>query len=320
MKVKARLAIATLVYAAILLAFWIAASRSNLAIALGSFFPRTFAAFALILAPLWFAGFGAFEALGKLPANVRTIAAGALATPYFVLTAGTAQFYPRNALIVIAFPILISAFLNAANPSTRMTWRDGLALALIVAAYFLKWFHGMWLNPEQTLFPKLFLADVAAYGFLVIRRLEGTGYSLVPTRRGCVVGLREWLFYLPFAIVIGFLTGFIHFHSGVPGLSTATKALLLTCLLIAIPEELFFRSILQNLLETRAGRNAALMVAAFLFGLSHFNHGAAFNWRYVLLATVAGVFYGRAWRAQRNVFASVVTHTAVDVVWSLWFR
>jgi hypothetical protein len=67
-------------------------------------------------------------------------------------------------------------------------------------------------------------------------------------------------------------------------------------------------------------RNAALILAALLFGLSHFNHGAAFNWRYVLLASVAGIFYGRAWRAQRNVFAAVVTHTAVDVVWSLWFR
>jgi membrane protease YdiL (CAAX protease family) len=61
-------------------------------------------------------------------------------------------------------------------------------------------------------------------------------------------------------------------------------------------------------------------VAALLFGLSHFNHGARFNWRYVLLAAIAGIFYGRAWRARRQIFASVVTHTAIDVVWSLWFR
>jgi len=35
---------------------------------------------------------------------------------------------------------------------------------------------------------------------------------------------------------------------------------------------------------------------------------------------VAGFFYGRAWRSRRQLLASAVTHTAVDVVWSLWFR
>ena len=54
---------------------------------------------------------------------------------------------------------------------------------------------------------------------------------------------------------------------------------------------------LWNLLERRWGRMGALCATAVLFGLSHFNKGAAFNWKYVLLATIAGIFYGRAWRA-----------------------
>jgi hypothetical protein len=121
-------------------------------------------------------------------------------------------------------------------------------------------------------------------------------------------------------VALGELTGFIHFHGGMPRVGQAFADILLTFLLIAIPEELFFRAILQNLLETRIGRIAALLATAILFGLSHFNHGAAFNWRYVLLASIAGIFYGRAWRPNRQIFASIVTHTAVDVVWSLWFR
>src|SRR5438876_8201705 len=36
--------------------------------------------------------------------------------------------------------------------------------------------------------------------------------------------------------------------------TTLFRSVLLTFLLVAIPEELFFRSILQNLLETRFGR------------------------------------------------------------------
>jgi len=132
--------------------------------------------------------------------------------------------------------------------------------------------------------------------------------------------VREWAFYLPIALALGELTGFIHFHVVPLAPGKIAAGLLLTFLLIAVPEELFFRGILQNLLETRLGRTLGLAVSALLFGLSHFNHGANFNWKYVMLASIAGVFYGRAWRANRQVLASVVTHTAVDVVWSVWFR
>jgi len=40
----------------------------------------------------------------------------------------------------------------------------------------------------------------------------------------------------------------------------------------------------------------------------------------VIIAAIAGIFYGRAWRARRHLFASSLTHTLVDVVWGLWFR
>jgi len=69
------------------------------------------------------------------------------------------------------------------------------------------------------------------------------------------------------------------------------------------------------------GPTPALLVTAGLFGLSHFNKRAVlFNWRYVLLAAVAGVFYGRAWRWQRRVGTSAITHATVDTIWSLWLR
>lgn len=101
----------------------------------------------------------------------------------------------------------------------------------------------------------------------------------------------------------------------------AVTAFVFTFFFIAVPEELFFRGWLQNLLERRMGRRSALVVTAVLFGLSHFNKRAVhFNWRYVLLAALAGIFYGRAWRAERRVGASAVTHASVDTIWSLWLR
>lgn len=223
-----------------------------------------------------------------------------------------------------AFPVLLAASLEIPNlrtPTTpmRMTSRDAVALILIAATYYLKLLQTIW--PANLAFlPKLFLADTALYSFVVVRELKGTGYSLVPAWSSLRVGLREWVFFVPIGLVLGEATGFIHFHVVWPRGAAVAADLVLTFFLIAIPEELFFRAIVQNMLESRIGRTWALLIAALLFGLSHFNHGASFNWRYVVLASIAGIFYGRAWRANRQILTSIVTHTAVDVVWSLWFR
>jgi hypothetical protein len=303
-----------------LLALWFGFHRSAHLALTQIRIPRAFASFALLLAPLWFFGFGLAEPLKAIPPWSRILGAGFLALPYFVFALGTPDFEWRAALIVVAFPILLAAFLELPHLPRELTWRDLAVLAIVAAAYFLRWLQPSWPYPALAVFPKLFLADLVLYCFFVVRRLEGTGYSLEPTRLALITGAREWAFYVPIALIFGELTGFIHFHAALPAARNVVAGVLITFLLIALPEELFFRSILQNLLETRIGKTAALLVAALLFGLSHFNHGATFNWRYVLLASIAGVFYGRAWREHRQIFAAIVTHTGVDVVWSLWFR
>jgi membrane protease YdiL (CAAX protease family) len=286
----------------------------------GISFPRAFASFALLLAPLWFFGFGLAEPLKALSPWAKIVGAGFLSAPYFVFTAGTPDFEWRAAVIVVAFPTLLAAFLESPHLPRELTWRDLAALAIMAATYFLRWLQPSWPYPALAVFPKIFLADVAFYCFVVVRKIEGAGYNLVPTLSALITGLREWVFYLPIAFVVGELTGFVHFHAALPSAGKVVAGIIITFLIVALPEELFFRSVLQNLLETRIGRNGALLVAAILFGLSHFNHGTTFNWRYVLLASIAGVFYGRAWREHREIFATIVTHTGVDVVWLLWFR
>jgi uncharacterized protein len=319
--VKASRLLSALISLLVLMAlFWVGLRHSSVAAELGPAFTRAFVSFALLFAPLWFSGFGACALLERLAGWKKVLAATSLALPYFVFALGTSLFAWRMAAVVIAFPALLAAFLEVAGLPPRLVWRDLGALVIITMAYFLDWFHLAWPLPELALLRKLFLADVAVYCFFVIRGVARSGNSLVPTWSAVRVGMREWAFYLPFALILGEATGFLHFHPTLPSLGKVAAAILFTALLIALPEELFFRAILQNLLETRLGRYGALAAASILFGLSHFNHGARFNSRYVLLAAIAGVFYGRAWRAHREIVAAICTHTAVDVVWSIWFR
>jgi CAAX protease family protein len=308
-------------YVALLRGLLLQLQRSHFQETLGSALPWAFASFALLLAPLWFFGFDAAAWIRNAGGpRLRILLAAGLGIPYLVFSLPTRQFRWELALAMSALPIVLAAAFELSSLPPKLTWRDGLVLALIAAIQMLKLLAGAWPYLGLGSLPKLFLIDLALYVYVVSRRLDGVGYSLIPTRATVVIGLREWLYFLPFGLGLGAALRFIHYHPFLPSILAAISAVVLTFLLVALPEEIFFRGILQNLLETRLGRRPALLLASLLFGLAHFNKGATFNWRYVVLAAVAGVFYGRAWRAQRQVLASAIAHTAVDVVWSVWFR
>jgi len=207
-----------------------------------------------------------------------------------------------------------------ADPNQRGNWRDFLVLAGLGLAVDLRWFESAW-PAHLAIFNKMLLLDAGIYCFILLRQLEGTGFDLRLRLRDAGIGLREVAWFAPIALALGLSLGFLHVHGGWPGLAPIAGAWFFTFFFIAIPEELFFRGWLQNLLERRMGRYPALLLTAVLFGLSHFNKRAVhFNWRYVLLAAAAGIFYGRAWRQERRVGASAITHASVDAIWSLWLR
>jgi membrane protease YdiL (CAAX protease family) len=220
-------------------------------------------------------------------------------------------------------PVAVAALLwqaRAIDPAQRGNWRDLVVIAALGLAVDLRWFESAW-PAHLAVFNKMLLLDAGIYGFILVRRLDGVGFDLRLRLGDIRTGLREFGWYAPVAIALGLGLGFLHFHAAWPRSLTLAGALLFTFAFIAVPEELFFRGWMQNLLERRLGRTAALLTTAVLFGLAHFNKRAAhFNWRYVALAALAGIFYGRAWRRDRRVGASAITHALVDTVWSQWLR
>ena len=175
--------------------------------------------------------------------------------------------------------------------------------------------------PASRVIQSLILLDTGIYGFLAIRQLTNVGFNFVPRLQDVKIGLRELVFHAPIAIPLGLELGFLHFHLYLPSPWKLALSWISIFAFIAVLEETYFRGWVQNLLGRRIGRRWSLPVTAVLFGLSHFNKGAThFNWRYVLLATFAGIFYGRAWREEHRLVASAITHATVDTIWLLWLR
>jgi len=265
----------------------------------------------------------AAERVRAFPAWMQFAWPAALAIPYMLVASGAGVFgWGWLALYALA-PVAIALLLGHAarvDRGQRGNWRDFLVLAGLGLAVDLRWFEGAW-PPHLDLFNKILLLDAGIYGFVLIRELDGTGFNLRLRWKDVGIGLRETAWCTPLALALGLSLGFLHLHGVWPGIGPIAGAWLFTFFFIAVPEELFFRGWLQNLLEKRLGRYGALCATACLFGLAHFNKRALdFNWRYVLLAALAGIFYGRAWRQERRVGASAVTHATVDAIWSLWLR
>jgi len=324
---RSRLLAAALFYIILLTTFWLVARHFSLNTRLGHM-PSTFLAFALILGPYWFFGFGLAGFLRCLLTHraARLLAPGLCLLPYLIYSLPRGEFRWPFLFVFFFLPVGVSALLESlatveAPGSIRgLCWQDAAALALLGLPVEFHWLEGSFPHPGLTSLPKLLLVDSALYAFLVVRRTQDVGYDLRPRARDLVTGIRELFFFAPVVITLGLALGFITPHGGLPSSTTIFSALVITFFFVAVPEELFFRGLLENLLEARLGRTGALLTSAIVFGLSHFNKPLPFNWRYVLLATIAGVFYGRAWRDGRRLLASATTHTLVDVLWALWFR
>jgi membrane protease YdiL (CAAX protease family) len=265
----------------------------------------------------------AVERVRALPVWAQLSCPAVLCLPYVLVACSGGIFRWGWFALYAALPVAVAILLWQAgrnDPQQRGNGLDFLVLAALGLAVDLRWLESAW-PAHLAIFSKVLLLDAGIYGFLALRQLDGVGFSLRLRLRDAGIGLREWAFYLPIALALGLGLGFLHLHRAWPGLAMIAGAWIFTFFFIAVPEELFFRGWLQNLLERRMGRYPALFLTAALFGLAHFNKRALyFNWRYVLLAAVAGVFYGRAWRQERRVGASAITHATVDAVWSLWLR
>jgi membrane protease YdiL (CAAX protease family) len=290
------------------------------------FTPANVIAACLALFPFLAAAFIPLRLAGRarnFPAWLQLSCPALLSLPYVLVTYFAGIFRWEWFALYAALPALVALLLSQAarvDKAQRGTWMDFLVLAALGLAVDLRWFEAAW-PPHLAIFNKVLLLDAGIYGFILIRNLDGAGFDLRLRLRDAAIGLREFAIYTPIALALGLGLGFLHAHAVWPPLTSIAFAWIFTFFFIAVPEELFFRGWLQNLLERRMGRYPALLLTAVLFGLAHFNKRAAhFNWRYVLLAAIAGIFYGRAWRQHRRVAASAITHSSVDAVWSLWLH
>jgi len=244
--------------------------------------------------------------------SVLALAADAFSVPLVML------------VLVYTFAPVAAAFVQ--GPAGRPGWLDFVIILML------------WLPLEfsagQHLIPKPaqgFLHSVA-YGisillgltiFLGFRALPGMKFNL-PSARDLAYGGAAFLACAPILIVAGRLLGFIPaFHAPAhPSVGGIGRTFGVIFVGTALPEEILFRSLIQNWLMQRFGfTSGMLLVSALIFGCAHLDNGPQPlpNWRYMILATIAGVAYGNAFQKSSSVFSSVTCHALVDATKHIFF-
>ena len=87
----------------------------------------------------------------------------------------------------------LSWLLELAPRAQRLLWQDAIVLFALALALELRLFSGAWPHPGLGSLPKLYLCDVELYLYLVVRDVEGAGYSFAPDAHAFAIGVREWL-------------------------------------------------------------------------------------------------------------------------------
>ncbi|HLK69412.1 MAG TPA: type II CAAX endopeptidase family protein [Bryobacteraceae bacterium] len=152
--------------------------------------------------------------------------------------------------------------------------------------------------------------------FLGYRGLSGMKYNLPRNRRDFWLPLAGFAIVAPVLIVCGIAIGFIPMpHLPTQAGSRMAAAVGIIFAGTAVPEEILFRALIQNLLMQRFGRNwRVLLLASVIFGAAHLDNGPqpVPNWRYMIVATVAGWAYGSVFDSGSTVLSSAALHTMVD--------
>jgi uncharacterized protein len=242
---------------------------------------------------------------------------------YSFTVAGDAKWMLVGAAYAMIPALLLSGSAGK-PPGTREDYLAAVALWLPLWLPFqrhLLYYVFPYPPPLTHVLSILLALSTGVAAFVLLRRLDGIGYA-IEWRKGFTWNFAfHFVLFALIAIPLGTKVGFLWFAPSLGRERFLPLSALGILFFTAWPEEFLFRGILQNCLSrTLKSDYAALVVASIVFGLSHIAHAPFPNWKYVVLATIAGLFYGRAWMETKSLIPGTLIHALVDLSWHILFR
>lgn len=229
----------------------------------------------------------------------------------------------KMALVGASYSVLPALLVATSAGKAPGTWEDYAAAMLIWLPVEFRWMYRVFPYPTELSHSLTILLalSVGVCAFVLLRRMDGIGYAITwQAGFGANVAI-HFLIFSVIAVALGLQIGFLKFDPTLARLRSLPLTVVGITFFTAWPEEFLFRGVLQNLLSrSLKSRWTGLAIASVIFGLSHILHAPYPNWKYVFLATVAGLFYGHVWMKTGSLFPGALVHALVDVSWHVLFR
>ncbi len=260
-------------------------------------------------------------------ADVRRDALAALMTvsallPYLAYSVPTGEFSAQRLLLLAVIAAVVSSWYLRGRAGIH----DALFLVMVAAIVLARVFHAIYLDPIPGLHVEylghVMLIRLAAVEVLVVRGGTDAEFRFWPRRMEWMAGAKWFAAALICAGAAYWALGLMNLRPKPLSVPLAIGTFFGMLWVLAISEEFFFRGLLQKWLGDwmRSGI-AGLLIASVLFGAAHLAFGHVFpNWRFAIVAGIAGLCYGMAWRETRTVQASMVAHALLVTVWRVWMR
>ncbi|RME85876.1 MAG: CPBP family intramembrane metalloprotease [Planctomycetota bacterium] len=165
----------------------------------------------------------------------------------------------------------------------------------------------------------------AIYLFLVSRDFAFVGYSYHLQKKDFLWILGSLAAISLTVIPLGLALDFLKWNPHFQGIAATFGIFIGIFFLTALPEEFLFRGLLHQMIDHWLGKPRyfilPLLISSIFFGLCHWNNGHPQpNWNYVILATIAGFFYGMTYLKSKSIVASALVHASVNTLWALFFH
>jgi len=249
------------------------------------------------------------------PTLAVLLTASALA-PYLVYSLGAGQFRWGALVRLAVLAAAVSFWYVIRQPSVTA---DLAFLVLLAAPILMRFFDWVYTSPllnlDLDVLGQLMLIRLAAAAVLIFRKPEGVGFGFLPTAREWKIGVLHFAMFIPVGFALALAIGLYRFQPSFGPWWKPVGLFVGMLWVVALSEEFLFRGLLQRWLTDWLGRpQAALILAALLFGSVHLWFRQFPNWRFALVAAVAGWFYGRAYRVAGGIRAAMVAHALTNVV------
>ena len=245
-----------------------------------------------------------------------------------------------------AMPYLVYSLLSGTLRAPALLWLVGIAA--ILTFWYLRLPHAWWTDVGfvllfggvvfSHLFASIFFSPGKVHPSILgelmwtrtailavtwFRGMEGINLSLRPSRREWRIGLLQFAYFLPIGLALGYALQFAKLRPAPESWGKfafgAIAQMAGIYLHVALREEFLFRGLLlQWYTGWLKNDRLALIAVSLLFGAVHLPFRQFPNWKFAILASIAGWFYGRAFQQGKGVRAAMVTHSLVVFVWKVF--